>query len=109
MGMFRAFRDDFDYPAGLPLSPNPDPKRFVVQDHIERGGHLLVWVKYEGCTTFKGQKVLLFQDTTLKELQSWTEIDPHFVPDSRLLARFHPSHGWLAVKTLYLLCESMPS
>ena len=64
----------------------------------EDNGYLLVWLVYDGCTNYEGEKILLFNDTTWKQLKRQKDIDPHFSEDTKLrypVGRFVPTvDGW---------------
>lgn len=76
-------------------SKNPDPKKFEIVGYVERKPYLLLRVKYGNCTNYEGLKILLFEDTTIKEVEFWSELDPHFTESSKLIARFVPTvEGW---------------
>ena len=72
--------------------PNPDPYRFRVIKQENRNGKSILLVKYEGCTTFNGEKLLLTR-TIYKGKQ---QLDPHLLGNDHIvLARFEPTtEGW---------------
>ena len=84
--------------AAPPAPPNPNPRSYEVLEAHRVGRALVVRVRYHGCTTFEGVKVLLYTDVSLEELLAPQHIDPHFSEDRRLpspVARFEPSQsGW---------------
>jgi hypothetical protein len=61
--------------------------------HKAIGDWLLARVKYFGCTTYEGEKLLLFFEMTEKELRNLRELDPHFTENSKLIGRFKPDAG----------------
>lgn len=71
---------------GETSSPNPDPFRFEIQERTDYGKYSVVLVKYHGCTTFGGLKLLLVRDLPHNPV----ELDPHFLEDNSVLARFRP-------------------
>jgi hypothetical protein len=75
-----------------PQAPNPQPNKFtVVKEEIHNGKSILL-VKYEGCTTFDGHKLLL-----LKWKWDHREVlDPHLLGELHMVAaRFEPNEkGW---------------
>ena len=67
--------------------PNPNPKRFVIEDiYTYTRCHVLV-VKYPDCTNFEGKKILLVKG----EFRLKDELDPHFCEDNNIIARFRPT------------------
>ncbi len=83
MGLRRRWSDG----AGAPIPGNPDPMRFTVLTTERIGSMHLSVLRYEGCTNFEGRKVLL----TTWDPRGRMSIDPHFAPDSGILARFEPT------------------
>jgi hypothetical protein len=85
--------------------PNPNPSRYRIIKHKALGGNLLVKIKYLDCTNYEGNKILLYKNTTLKQLKKQKYIDPHFSKSKKFrspFARFEPTKsGWLA--GLYML------
>lgn len=81
-------------------SPNPDPRRFVIGDYEQIGRNLVVCIRYPGCTTYEGNKILVFADLHILGLRACGVIDPHFtdvIPAHHVVpvARFEPTvRGW---------------
>ena len=67
-------------------SPNPDPFRFEIIERTDYGRYSVVSVKYPDCTTFFGMKILVVKDLP----QNPVELDPHFLEDNSVVARFRP-------------------
>ena len=82
------------------IAPNPDPYRFeIIQQEVVNGKSILV-VKYDGCTTFSGHKLLLLK----REWIGGTKLDPHLLGDKHIvLARFEPTEEGL---TLARICAA---
>lgn len=83
--------------APPPRLPNPDPSNFKVLKHKQIGNALVVEVQYPGCTNYEGIKVMVYLNTTLKELTASGRLDPHFCPhlEHSPIARFAPTEiGW---------------
>lgn len=90
------------------IAPNPNPFLFEVMEARQVGKHVVAKIKYHGCTTFEGTKVLVFLDLDGKVLYEATRIDPHFQERGRArlagmveeplpFARFTPTQkGWRA-------------
>jgi hypothetical protein len=64
--------------------PNPDPDNFTVLSRTEYGRYTAALVKYPGCTTFKGIKVLVVKDMPAFPYH----LDPHFGADPEIMARY---------------------
>lgn len=78
--------------------PNPDPTNFKILKSKQIGNYLIVKIKYYGCTSYEGRKVLLFEDCSIHKLMGQGLIDPHFSENTRFqspIARFVPTdRGW---------------
>lgn len=85
-----------------PNLPNPDPKRFRVEEWERIGWFLLVKVHYPNCTNFEGRKILVFQNLSIPMLLEQGAIDPHFSDSKEYhhpIARFIPTNeGWEMAK-----------
>jgi len=85
------------------VSPNPNPLSYKIVTERIVGGRSILLVKYFGCTTFAGYKLLLLNKV-------WTgssfapALDPHLLGGKHpVLARFEPTEqGW----ALATLCAS---
>ena len=77
------------------VAPNPDPKKFKIKRIWSVGKFTVAMITYSGCTTYKGNKVLVYK-TTEKLLFQRKEIDPHFLgKSSDPVARFPgDEQGW---------------
>lgn len=69
---------------------------FKILEHVAVNGHVMVGVKYPGCTNFEGDKILVFRNTSLETVLQRQYLDPHFSKtDISPFARFQPtSEGW---------------
>lgn len=75
-------------------APNPNPDLFRIVKTSQYGDYVITKIHYPGCTTFKGMKILVVK-TSIKELKSRIRIDPHFLEDENLIARFPATNiGW---------------
>lgn len=85
-------------------SPNPNPKNHKIVNYLYEGRYLIVLINYPDCTNFEGNKILLFKDTYIEDLQKQKGgIDPHFSNNTDIhapIARFIPTlEGWeMAIK-----------
>jgi len=61
--------------ASEPMPPNPNPLRFQVQREEVVAGKSLLLVKYAGCTTFDGTKLLLLK----RKWARGESLDPHLL------------------------------
>lgn len=77
---------------------NPDPYRFKVLRHVQKGRHLIMKVFYPDCKNYEGRKILVFANTKMDDLKRQTGIDPHFSDSKKYrspVARFKPTpSGW---------------
>ena len=76
-----------------PVDPRPDKFRI---EHIDQHGDFVVaLVNYPNCTTFKGQKIIVWEGATKDEVMRMSLIDPHFLESNKIIARFRPTvKGW---------------
>ena len=90
-------------------APNPNPYRFKVLKERHVGECVVALIRYPDCTTFKGEKVLVYDN-----VERWTKlrdsgvIDPHFLEGSYSpIARFPATmEGWLmAERFVEMLAE----
>ncbi len=73
----------------------PDIKKFTILNVLDIGDFTIVRIHYSTCHNFGGIKILVFEDLVEGEISKVTEIDPHFYPESKLVARFLPTEdGW---------------
>lgn len=73
--------------------PNPDPRKFTLIEQRKIGKYTIAEVKYHGCTTFDGHKLLLIKGT----FDEFPKIlDPHLLGANHpVKARFEPNIiGW---------------
>ncbi len=89
----------------LPLPPNPDPHKFTIERVKRTGDYMSLLVHYPGCTNYEGRKILVLAGITEPQLRAMQVLDPHFLEDGPVIARFRPDeHGWeLALRLMHLL------
>lgn len=96
MGMCPLFSSSSnDY--SVPNPANPDPMNFEIKLANQVNGNVVLLINYPNCTNFKGDKILIFTNTTIDDIEKRIKIDPHFFesPESPF-ARFKPTkHGWV--------------
>jgi hypothetical protein len=85
-----------------PCRPMPDPSNYEVIHYEEHGPFVILVVRYPDCTTFEGQKVLVFHGKPLTSILAQTRMDPHFsqstVPgNGHPVARFEPTPMGMAM------------
>lgn len=86
----------FKFMSDASNPPNPDPARFNVLKKWCQGSCTILEVKYEGCTTFGGRKLLLINKRNYKVGDS---LDPHLLGNDVVIARFEPNEqGWKLAK-----------
>ncbi len=85
---------------------NPNPKNFRILNAYQYNtpkskNYILVSVKYEGCTNYEGQKILVYECNRfcrdLSEFFKLKSLDPHFCDGDHFgpIARFVPTKdGW---------------
>lgn len=116
MGLFRHFSssrlDDRRRPRYWPTPetprlPNPDPANYKIIKSAVLGCFLVVLVNYPDCANYEGNKILVFENTSLEELMTQKLIDPHFSNSSKYkhpIARFEPTkRGWILACSMCIL------
>jgi hypothetical protein len=77
------------YEAGMPAPTDPDPKKFIIKELTQIGHYVIAKVNYPNCTTFDGNKILVFEHATTNGVRVMSIIDPHFTERrSSPIARF---------------------
>lgn len=71
---------------------DPIPSRFVIDEIEQVGMYVIATITYPNCTNFEGRKLVVFRDATVQEIKQLNTIDPHFYEDSKIIARFAPTH-----------------
>lgn len=74
---------------------NPDPHNFVLKRVYEIGDVTVAYVDYPNCTTFDGRKLLVFDGHCKALLKVARVLDPHFLPNNKLVARLRPDEAGL--------------
>lgn len=90
------------------LDPMPNPNNYVINQTRQIGRYLIVEMNYPDCTSYEGNKILMFQ-TTLVQLEEQKTIDPHFSKNKKYIspiARFEPTDKGLAM-AVHLATEMM--
>lgn len=97
MGMFRMST------GGERLAPaaytvpdrNPDPERFNVERTHTVGSYVCAMIDYVNCTNFEGKKIIVFENSVAEDVWTAKNIDPHFMEEGNIIARFRPDdEGW---------------
>ena len=86
----------------LTTTLNPDIRKFKIIQYIKCGKYLMVRIRYKNCLSFKGDKILVFENISIKKLKKCDIIDPHFLEEGLSpIARFRPTKdGWKIGKQL---------
>lgn len=82
-------------PAAVVPDRNPDPERFnIIRTHAV-GSYVCAMIDYVNCTNYEGKKIIVFEETTAGRVMDSVSIDPHFMEDGNVIARFRPDdEGW---------------
>lgn len=80
-------------------SPNPNPSRFTIKRIDLCGLYTVCLVNYPDCTTYGGDKVMVYEEGSTKILNT-KKLDPHFIEGQLSpIARFPGSAtGWQHAK-----------
>jgi len=96
MGMIRILSSS-SYDDDL-KNPNPDPQNYQIVRSLKINDFLILKVNYPDCTTWEGNKILVYKGLDLKTLEQQKSLDPHFSNNSKKhspVARFIPTdEGW---------------
>lgn len=78
------------------VAPNPNPIKFTILDEKVVNKKSILLVKYKGCTTFDGKKLLLLKI----KWRGGNHLDPHLLGKNHIvIARFEPNEiGWKMAK-----------
>ena len=83
-------------PAILVPDKNPDPERFNVEKTHSVGSYVCAMIDYVNCTNYEGKKIIVFENTAAEDVWTAKSIDPHFMEDGNVIARFRPDDdGWI--------------
>lgn len=76
--------------------PNPNPRNFHVEQEEVVAGKSILLVRYDGCITFNGLKLLLLR----QRWEGCNSLDPHLFGGGHIvLARFEPNEqGWIMAR-----------
>lgn len=77
---------------------NPDPFNFKILKHFSYKNNLAIMINYPNCNTYEGNKIIVFKNTTYKQISQLKRIDPHFIEENEIkpFARFEPTYeGWI--------------
>ena len=88
-------------------TPNPNKHNFRVKGYIYGDVYDLLIVNYPDCTTFDGVKLLLVNAGSVDK--DTKELDPHFLEDGDVKARFEPTDEGMALANLLRDATNEPS
>lgn len=78
--------------------PNPDPLNYQISEYHTIGKYLIIKIHYLDCKNYEGNKIMVYENCTLKQLLKQKYIDPHFCDNKKYhspIARFVPTKiGW---------------
>lgn len=84
--------------------PNPDASNYEILKHKYVNNYLIILINYPDCINYEGNKILVFENCTMKQLEKQELIDPHFSDNDEFfspIARFEPTkRGWKMAITL---------
>jgi hypothetical protein len=74
------------------MGTKPDPYKYTIEAIHVVNGNTIILAKYDGCTTFGGDKLMLLQGEGHEGRET---LDPHFFEHHPVVARFVPTElGW---------------
>lgn len=62
------------------IPASPDSQNYSIEEVEQVNDHVVLKVKYPNCTrcAYEGNKVMVFLNTSLRDVIRWRRIDPHF-------------------------------
>lgn len=87
--------------AGTLLPTDPDPATFTIKRLIQVGTFVVGHVQYPNATNFEGNKVLVWENATVDDISQLEVIDPHFLENNSIIARFRPDANGIASAIRY--------
>lgn len=92
MGIMPCWLQSENIPHDEIVPPNPNPNKFSIIKVEKIDSYWIAEIRYSGCTTFGGHKLLLMN----KDPNSCWTIDPHLLSEDHcVIARFRPNKmGW---------------
>lgn len=94
--LFSSHSSDRPYTSAPTVAGNPNPRRFVIRKLVDQGKYTIVDVNYPDATNFEGNKILVLEGISPEEVRELDVLDPHFVEDGSVIARFAPTEqGWI--------------
>ena len=79
-----------EYSKDDDTTPNPNKFKFSIRNKIlTENDMVLLLVHYPDCTTYQGLKYILMDSKYYSP--DMDELDPHFLEDNHILARFKPN------------------
>lgn len=77
---------------------NPNPNRYTIKRMERINRFVVAIIHYPDCHNYEGNKIVVFEGASVKELQSLKSLDPHFCDSPNHpspVARFEPTErGW---------------
>lgn len=76
------------------VAPNPNPFNYTIKSSEQIGKFTIAIVNYPDCTTYEGNKILMFVNTNTDAIYKQRNLDPHFSSSTKFLspvARFEPT------------------
>lgn len=94
--------------SATPL-PNPNPFKYEIRYGVEVGKNLMVLIHYPDCTTYGGNKLLVYKNINLEAFTERCKLwgcDPHFLENQLSpFARFVPDEDGLRLAQLVCLAK----
>ena len=91
INMFNRGRKSSSCCTTKPSPVDPIPSLFKIEVLEQYDNCVLGVVNYPNCTTFDGDKVIVWINTTVSEVEGMILIDPHFLLNNKIIARFKPT------------------
>jgi len=83
--------------VGTAIPHNPNPLKFKITRLEKIGKFLIAMINYPDCTTYRGNKVLVYEGIHEEFIKDSTSLDPHLLENSESpIARFRGNkEGWV--------------
>jgi hypothetical protein len=99
---------DFSSSKKVVTPPNPNPKNYKILNSWYVEEYLVLRIKYPDCANYEGEKILVFYNVSIEDLEKQGSIDPHFSDNKNMIspiARFEPTRRGESMANI--LCQEL--
>ena len=90
------FEDNLNNIKNFQTNTIVDISNFRILKHCQKDKFLVVKIRYNNCGNFEGEKILIYKNITIKDLENMKIIDPHFSNEniSPIIRIIPTNDGW---------------